>query len=193
MQADIKVECFHKGGIMEKTSLNLPLNEEKINKLKVGESVLISGTIYTARDAAHKRMIDSLKKNKNLPFDLKGQIIYYVGPAPARENKVIGPAGPTTSYRMDSFTPKLLKAGLKGMIGKGNRDQKVIQAMKEEGAIYFAATGGAAALISKSIKKSEIIAYPDLGSEAIRKLEVKEMPVTVAIDINGNNIYNRSD
>jgi fumarate hydratase subunit beta len=178
---------------MEKTSLNLPLNEEKINKLKVGESVLISGTIYTARDAAHKRMIDSLKKNKNLPFDLKGQIIYYVGPAPARENKVIGPAGPTTSYRMDSFTPKLLKAGLKGMIGKGNRDQKVIQAMKEEGAIYFAATGGAAALISKSIKKSEIIAYPDLGSEAIRKLEVKEMPVTVAIDINGNNIYNRSD
>ena len=193
MQADIKVECFHKGGTMEKTSLNLPLNEEKINKLKIGESVLISGTIYTARDAAHKRMIDSLKKNEKLPFDLKGQIIYYVGPAPARENKVIGPAGPTTSYRMDSFTPKLLKAGLKGMIGKGNRDQKVIQAMKEEGAIYFAATGGAAALISKSIKKSEIIAYPDLGSEAIRKLEVKEMPVTVAIDINGNNIYNRSD
>lgn len=191
MQADIKAGCFHKGGIMGKTSLNLPLNEEKINKLKVGESVLISGTIYTARDAAHKRMIDSLKKNEKLPFDLKGQIIYYVGPAPARGNKVIGPAGPTTSYRMDSFTPKLLKAGLKGMIGKGNRNQKVIQAMKEEGAIYFAATGGAAALISKSIKKSEIIAYPDLGSEAIRKLEVKEMPVTVAIDINGNNIYNR--
>lgn len=191
MQADIKAGCFHKGGIMEKTRLNLPLNEEKIKKLKVGESVLISGTIYTARDAAHKKMIESLKSNKKLPFDLKGKIIYYVGPAPARENMVIGPAGPTTSYRMDSFTPKLLKSGIKGMIGKGNRNQKVIQTMKEEGAVYFAATGGAAALISNSIKKSEIIAYPDLGSEAIRKLEVKDMPVTVAIDINGNNIYNK--
>ncbi len=151
--------------------------------------VLITGTIYTARDAAHKRLIDALEKGRNLPFEVKNSIIYYVGPTPAKPGMEIGAAGPTTSYRMDTYTPKLLNLGLKGMIGKGKRSKEVIESIIKNKAVYFGAVGGAAALISKSIKKSEVIAYEDLDSEAIRKLEVEDLPVTVIIDSKGNNLY----
>ncbi len=151
--------------------------------------VLITGTIYTARDAAHKRLIDALEKGRNLPFEVKNSIIYYVGPTPAKPGMEIGAAGPTTSYRMDTYTPKLLNLGLKGMIGKGKRSKEVIESIVKNKAVYFGAIGGAAALISKSIKKSEVIAYEDLDSEAIRKLEVEDLPVTVIIDSKGNNLY----
>ncbi|AJA49690.1 fumarate hydratase class I, anaerobic [Clostridium pasteurianum DSM 525 = ATCC 6013] len=170
-------------------SINIPFTEEEICKLKVGDKVLISGTIYTARDAAHKRLIELLDRNKDLPIEIKNQIIYYVGPTPAKPDKIIGSAGPTTSYRMDSYTPKLLDMGLKGMIGKGLRSKEVVESIVKNKAIYFGAIGGAAALISKCIKKSEIIAYEDLGSEAIRKLQVENFPAIVVIDSLGNNLY----
>ncbi|MCH5138527.1 Fe-S-containing hydro-lyase, partial [Clostridiaceae bacterium UIB06] len=154
-----------------------------------GDSVLISGTIYTARDAAHKRLVELLDKGEALPIDVKDAIIYYVGPSPAKPGQVIGSAGPTTSYRMDAYAPRLLDIGLKGMIGKGIRDEEVVNSMKKNKAVYFAAIGGAAALMGKSIKKAELVAYEDLGSEAIRKLEVEDLPVVVVIDSEGNNLY----
>ncbi|OBR92984.1 MULTISPECIES: Fe-S-containing hydro-lyase [Clostridium] len=173
---------------MEK-KITTPLTEEKVKTLKAGDSVLISGTIYTARDAAHKRLVELLDEGKSLPIDVKDAIIYYAGPSPAKPGHVIGSAGPTSSYRMDPFAPRLLDIGLKGMIGKGLRSKEVIESMKKNGAVYFAAIGGAAALVAKSIKKAEVVAYEDLDSEAIRKLEVKDLPVIVVIDSEGNNLY----
>ncbi|MBE6047273.1 MAG: Fe-S-containing hydro-lyase [Clostridium sp.] len=169
--------------------INTPLTKDKTVKLKAGDTVLLSGVIYTGRDAAHKRLIDLLDKNEKLPIDVENEVIYYVGPSPAKPGQVIGSAGPTTSYRMDPYAPRLLDLGLTGMIGKGARNQEVIDAMKRNKAVYFGAIGGAAALIGKSIVKSEIIAYEDLGSEAIRRMEVKDMPLVVVIDSNGNNLY----
>lgn len=169
--------------------IETPLNNEKIKKLKAGDSVLLSGVLYTGRDAAHKRLIDLLDQNEKLPLDIKNQVIYYVGPSPAKPGQVIGSAGPTTSYRMDPYAPRLLDLGLKGMIGKGARNQEVIDAIIRNKAVYFGAIGGAAALIGKSIVKSEIIAYEDLGAEAIRRIEVKDMPLVVIIDSEGNNLY----
>lgn len=169
--------------------IQAPLKEEEILNLKSGDYVYISGTIYTARDAAHKRMYEAIQNSKELPFDLKNNIIYYMGPSPAREGRVIGSAGPTTSSRMDKYTPEMLELGLKGMIGKGKRSKEVKDAVENHKAIYFAAVGGAGALLSKAIKKSEVIAYDDLGTEAIRKLEVEEFPAIVVIDTNGNDLY----
>lgn len=169
--------------------LNVPLDQELLKNLRAGDEVLISGTIYTARDAAHKRMIELFNEGKPLPFDIRGQIIYYVGPCPAPPGKVIGSAGPTTSGRMDAYTPRLIEMGLKGMIGKGARSREVIEAMKRHGAVYFGAVGGAAALIASCIKKSEIIAFEDLGTEAVRRLEVENMPCIVIIDALGNDLY----
>lgn len=169
--------------------LHTPLTEEKISKLKAGDSVLLSGIIYSARDAAHKRLIDLLDEGKELPLNIKDETIYYVGPSPAKPGKVIGSAGPTTSYRMDAYAPRLMELGLKGMIGKGARNQKVIDSIVNNKCVYFGAIGGAAALIAESIVKSEIIAYEDLGAEAIRKMEVKDMPLVVIIDSKGNNLY----
>ncbi|WP_432667492.1 Fe-S-containing hydro-lyase [Wukongibacter baidiensis] len=166
-----------------------PLTEEKLKDLRAGDTVYINGTIYTGRDAAHQRLIDTLQRGEDLPVDLTDQIIYYVGPAPAKPGQVIGSAGPTTSYRMDDLTVPLLELGLNGMIGKGSRGQNVIDGMKEHGAVYFAAIGGAGALISDSIKECEIVAYDDLGPEAIRKLKVENFPVIVVIDSEGNNLY----
>lgn len=175
--------------------ITAPLTGEMLAKLKIGDKVLLSGIIYTARDAAHKRLVETInqarseKRPPNLPFDLKGQIIYYVGPAPAKPGQVIGSAGPTTSYRMDAYAPLLMEEGLKGMIGKGMRSQAVIEAMKKYQAVYFAAVGGAGALLAKAIKKAEVIAYDDLGPEAIRRLEVEDFPVTVVNDIYGNDLF----
>lgn len=164
--------------------IKAPLNDQTIDDLKSGDYVYISGIIYTARDAAHKRMYEN-----GIPIDLNNNIIYYLGPSPAKENQVIGSAGPTTSSRMDKYTPYMLENGLKGMIGKGKRSEDVIASMKKNKAVYFAAVGGAGALLSKCIVKSEVIAYDDLGTEAIRKLEVENLPVIVVIDKNGNNLY----
>lgn len=169
--------------------IRTPLTEEKVKDLKCGDSILLSGTIYTARDAAHKRLIELLDKGEELPINIKGEIIYYVGPTPAKEGQVIGSAGPTTSYRMDAYSPKLLDLGLKGMIGKGLRNDEVIESIKKNNAVYFGAIGGAAALIGKSIVSSEVILYEDLGAEAIRRLEVKDFPIIVVIDSEGNNLY----
>jgi fumarate hydratase subunit beta len=169
--------------------LTTPLSTQDVEKLNIGDKVLLSGVLYTGRDAAHKRLFDLITDEKELPIDIQGQVIYYVGPTPAKPGKPIGSAGPTTSYRMDSFAPKLIELGLKGMIGKGNRSQAVIDAMKQYKAVYFGATGGAGALIAKRIKKAEIIAYPDLGPEAIRRLEVEDFPVTVVNDTKGNDLY----
>lgn len=169
--------------------LNLPLKEEDIKKLKVGDRVFLSGKLYTARDAAHKRLIDTINKNENLPINIKDETIYYVGPSPAKEGDIIGSAGPTTSYRMDSFADKLMDLGLRATIGKGNRSKNIIESIIKNKCIYFGAIGGAAALISKSIKESTIIAYEDLGTEAIRKLYVENFPVIVVIDSEGNNLY----
>ncbi|MBN2286219.1 MAG: Fe-S-containing hydro-lyase [Tissierellales bacterium] len=174
---------------MEIKHVKLPLDYEKIIALKAGDRVLLTGYLYTARDAAHKRLKESLEKNETLPFDLSGQTLYYVGPAPAKPGYVVGPAGPTTSYRMDPYTPALLDHGLKGMIGKGIRNQTVIDAIIRNQCVYFAAVGGAAALISKTIKSKELIDYEDLGTEAIFKLYVEEFPVVVVIDAFGNNLY----
>jgi fumarate hydratase subunit beta len=169
--------------------LTAPLGEEKIVNLKTGEQILLSGILYTARDAAHKRMVEALDKGEPLPFDIKGQVIYYVGPTPAKPGQVIGSAGPTTSSRMDAYTPRLLEAGLKGMIGKGKRSQGVVEAIKKYKAFYLAAAGGAGALLSKRIKKAEVVAYEDLGPEAIYRLEVEDFPVVVVNDIYGNDLY----
>ena len=169
--------------------LHTPLTEDRISNLKAGDSILLSGTIYSARDAAHKRLIELLDEGKELPLNIKDEIIYYVGPSPAKPGKVIGSAGPTTSYRMDAYAPKLMDLGLKGMIGKGARNKEVIESIKKNKAVYLGAIGGAAALIGKSIVKSEIIAYEDLGAEAIRKMEVKDMPLVVIIDSKGDNLY----
>ena len=169
--------------------LHTPLTEDKILNLKAGDSVLLSGVIYSARDAAHKRLIDLLHEGKELPLEISDETIYYVGPSPAKPGNIIGSAGPTTSYRMDAYAPTLMDLGLKGMIGKGARNEEVIDAIKRNKAVYFGAIGGAAALIGKSIVKSEIIAYEDLGAEAIRKMEVKDMPLVVVIDAEGNNLY----
>ncbi|MGL5716904.1 MAG: Fe-S-containing hydro-lyase [Paraclostridium sp.] len=167
----------------------LPIDNEVVKSLECGEMISISGTIYTARDAAHQRLINCINNGEQLPFDLQGQAIYYVGPTPNKEGEVIGSAGPTTSYRMDDLTVPLLEKGLKLMIGKGKRNEVVIEGMKKNTCAYLAAIGGAGAYISNSIKKSEIIAYDDLGAEAIRKLEVEDLQVIVAIDCYGNNIY----
>ena len=166
-----------------------PINDTVTKELHAGDYVYISGTIYTARDAAHKRMFEGMKNGENTPFQLENNVVYYLGPSPARENQVIGSAGPTTSSRMDKYTPLLLDSGLKGMIGKGKRSPEVIESIKKNNAVYFAAVGGAGALLSKCIKKSEVIAYDDLGTEAIRKLEVENLPVIVVIDTKGNNLY----
>jgi fumarate hydratase subunit beta len=169
--------------------INTPLTDEKVADLKAGDYVYISGTIYTARDAAHKRMTEGLERGEKLPFNIENQIIYYLGPTPNREGQVIGSAGPTTSSRMDKYAPALLERGLKGMIGKGKRNHEVVDSMKKNTAVYFAAVGGAGALLSKCIKKSEVIAYDDLGTEAIRKLEVENLPVITVIDCEGNDLY----
>ena len=175
---------------MEKR-ITAPLTLETVKDLKAGDSVLISGVIYTARDAAHKRLCELADKGQELPLDIKDSIIYYVGPTPAKEGQAIGSAGPTTSYRMDAYSPTLIKLGETGMIGKGKRGPEVIAAMKEHGAVYFGAIGGCGALLSKCIKKAEVIAYDDLGAEAIRRLEVEDFPVVVVIDSEGNNLYEK--
>ncbi|MBU3159935.1 Fe-S-containing hydro-lyase [Clostridium frigoris] len=174
---------------MEIKHITTPLTQEKLKNLKSGDSVLISGTMYTGRDAAHQRLVDAINNGDKLPFDPKDAIIYYVGPAPTKPGNVIGSAGPTTSYRMDDLTVPLLELGLTGMIGKGLRSKTVVDSMKKNGAIYFAAIGGAGALISKSIKECEIIAFEDLGPEAVRKLTVIDFPAVVVIDSEGNNLY----
>jgi fumarate hydratase subunit beta len=169
--------------------MTLPLTEKTLADLKAGDNVLLSGILYVARDAAHRRMIEALDKGESLPFDIKSQTLYYMGPSPAPPGKVIGSAGPTTSKRMDAYTPRLLAAGLKGMIGKGVRSPAVKDAIKKYKAVYLAAVGGAGALISKTIIKSEVITYPDLGPEAILRLEVKDFPATVINDIYGGDLY----
>ncbi len=170
-------------------TLTTPLSDQDVENLKIGDKVLLNGIIYTGRDAAHKRLIDLINQGKELPIDIKGQIIYYVGPAPAKPGQVIGSAGPTTSYRMDPYAPSLMKLGMKGMIGKGNRAPEIVEAMKKYKTVYFGATGGAGALIAKTIKKSEIVAYEDLGPEAIRRLEVENFPVVVVNDTLGGDLY----
>ena len=176
---------------MEK-HISAPLNEKTVSDLRSGDYVYITGTIYTARDAAHKRMYEALERGEELPFDIKDNIIYYMGPSPAREGRPIGSAGPTTATRMDKYTPSLLDLGLKGMIGKGKRRPEVKDAMIRNKAVYFAAVGGAGAILSKCIKESEVIAYNDLGTEAIRKLYVEDFPVIVVIDKDGNDLYETS-
>ena len=171
--------------------IQLPITDEDIKSLKAGDSVLLTGTIITGRDAAHKRLFELIEKGEELPVDVRGELIYYVGPAPAKPGYAVGPAGPTSSYRMDKFTPALLDLGMKGMIGKGARSQEVIDAIVRNKAVYFAAIGGAAALIAKSIKKEEILCYEDLGTEAVRRYTVEDFPCIVAIDCEGNNVYER--
>jgi fumarate hydratase subunit beta len=169
--------------------MNVPISKEDAKSLKAGDYVYLTGTIYSARDAAHKRMSEALAKGEPLPFDIKGNVIYYMGPSPAREGRPIGSAGPTTAGRMDPYTPALLDLGMGGMIGKGKRTQEVVDAIVRNGAVYFAAVGGAGALLSQRIKSSEVIAYDDLGPEAIRKLEIENLPVVVVIDSEGNDLY----
>ena len=173
---------------MEK-HITAPITKETAKSLHAGDYVYVTGTIYTARDAAHKRMDEALDRGEELPIDIKNQAIYYMGPSPAREGRPIGSAGPTTASRMDKYAPNLLDLGLKGMIGKGKRSQAVIDAIVRNGAVYFAAVGGAGALLSRAITSSEVIAYEDLGTEAIRKLTVKDFPAIVVIDAEGNNLY----
>jgi fumarate hydratase subunit beta len=169
--------------------INAPISNQDARSLEAGDYVYITGTIYTARDAAHLRMYEALDRNEKLPIEMENNIIYYMGPSPAREGRPIGSAGPTTASRMDKYAPRLLDLGLKGMIGKGKRSEAVKDAIVRNGAVYFAAVGGAGALLSKSITSSEVVAYDDLGTEAIRKLEVKDFPVIVVIDSKGNNLY----
>lgn len=171
--------------------INTPIDDKTVSELKAGDYVYLTGTVYTARDAAHKRLYEALQRGEDIPLELQNNIIYYLGPSPAREGQVIGSAGPTTSSRMDKYTPLLLEKGLKGMIGKGKRSDEVIESMHKNHAVYFAAIGGAGALLSKCIKKSEVIAYEDLGTEAIRKLEVENLPIIVVIDDKKTNLYNR--
>ena len=170
-------------------SIKTPLTQEMVKTLKAGDSCLISGVIYTARDAAHKRLCELVKEGKELPLDIKDSIIYFVGPTPARPGEAIGSAGPTTSYRMDAYSPTLIELGLTGMIGKGKRGPEVIEAMKKHGAVYFGAIGGCGALLAKCIKEAEVIAYDDLGAEAIRRIVVEDFPAVVIIDSEGNNLY----
>ncbi|HZK55958.1 MAG TPA: Fe-S-containing hydro-lyase [Desulfosporosinus sp.] len=169
--------------------LETPLTQDKVQSLKAGDKVLMSGVIYTGRDAAHKKMAEAMDAGLDLPFEMKDQIIYFVGPTPPKQGQVIGSAGPTTSGRMDAYSPKLIAEGLTGMIGKGLRSLEVIEAMKQHGAVYFGAIGGAGALIAKRIVSAEVIAYPELGSEAVRRLVVNDFPVIVIIDHEGNNLY----
>lgn len=171
--------------------INTPIDDKIVSELKAGDYVYLTGTVYTARDAAHKRLYEALQRGEDIPLELQNNIIYYLGPSPARGGQVIGSAGPTTSSRMDKYTPLLLEKGLKGMIGKGKRSDEVIESMHKNHAVYFAAIGGAGALLSKCIKKSEVIAYEDLGTEAIRKLEVENLPIIVVIDDEKTNLYNR--
>ena len=174
---------------MGEISVNTPLSDEVLHDLRSGDNVLINGIIYTGRDAAHKRLVDLLEKGESLPFDIAGQIIYFVGPTPSRPGRPVGSAGPTTIYRMDAYSPKLIAQGLKGMIGKGARSKEVLEAMQKYKCVYMAAVGGAGALISQSIKSSEVIAYEDLGPEAIRKMEVEDFPAVVVNDVFGNDLY----
>ena len=169
--------------------INTPLTDKVINNLKAGDRVLLNGIIYTGRDAAHKRLVELIEKGEELPMDIKNQIIYYVGPCPAKPGQVIGSAGPTTSGRMDSYAPLLMEHGLKGMIGKGIRNQQVVDSIIKYNAVYFAAIGGAGALLSEAIKEADVIAFPDLGAEAIYKLRVENFPVIVIIDNKGNDLY----
>lgn len=173
---------------MEK-HIQLPITRETAREIKSGDACLLSGVIYTARDAAHKRLCALLDEGRPLPFDVKDATIYYVGPTPAKPGQVIGSAGPTTSYRMDAYSPKMIAAGETGMIGKGKRSAEVVEAMKQYGAVYFAAIGGAGALLSSCIKEAEIVAYPDLGAEAVRRLRVENLPVVCVIDSTGSNLY----
>lgn len=175
--------------MQEAIRLTIPLKTEEVDKLRIGDRVLLTGIVYTARDAAHKRLIQLLEKGDSLPFDLEGAVIYYVGPSPAKPGHPIGAAGPTTSYRMDAYAPDLIARGLKGMIGKGKRNDAVRDAMKRHVAVYFAAIGGAGALMAQSIVSAEVIAYPELGPEAIRRLEVRDLPVIVANDAHGGDLY----
>ena len=173
----------------EPIRLKTPLSDRDVEKLRIGDRVLFSGVIYTGRDAAHKRLFDLAAQGKDFPFDIRGQIIYDVGPTPAKPGQIFGSAGPTTSYRMDAYAPSLIDRGLKGMIGKGMRSDAVKEAMKKQKAVYFAATGGAGALLAKKVKKATLIAYEDLGTEAIRRLEVEDFPAIVVNDIQGNDLY----
>lgn len=173
---------------MEK-KITLPIMDEDIKNLKAGDSVLLTGSIITGRDAAHKRLYELIQNGEKLPVDIKGELIYYVGPAPAKPGHAVGPAGPTSSYRMDKYAPSLLDLGLKGMIGKGARNKEVVDAIVRNKGVYLVAIGGAAALIAKSIKSEEILCYEDLGTEAVRRYEVEDFPCIVAIDSNGNNVY----
>ena len=170
-------------------NITLPITRETARTIRSGESCLLTGVIYTARDAAHKRLVELVEKGEPLPFDIKDAPIYYVGPTPAKPGRVIGSAGPTTSYRMDAYSPTLIAQGETGMIGKGKRGPEVVEAMKKYGAVYFAAIGGAGALLSSCIKKAEIVCYEDLGAEAVRRLEVENLPVVCVIDCEGNNLY----
>ena len=174
---------------METVRISAPLTRETARSLRAGDSCLISGVIYTARDAAHKRLCDLVAEGRELPLDLKDSIIYFVGPTPAKPGQAIGSAGPTTSYRMDAYSPTLIRLGLTGMIGKGKRSAEVVEAMKEHGAVYFGAIGGCGALLSRCIKKAEVVTYGDLGAEAIRRLEVEDFPAVVIIDSLGSNLY----
>jgi fumarate hydratase subunit beta len=174
---------------MAQYTLTTPLTNEDTKKLKAGDTVLLNGTIYTARDAAHKRLVELIEKGEELPFDLEGSVIYFVGPTPPKPGDPIGSAGPTTSYRMDSYSPIMLKHGSKGMIGKGKRNQAVKDACVKYGGIYFGATGGAGALLGKKITSAKVIAYPELGPEAVREITVKDFPVTVINDTYGNDLY----
>jgi fumarate hydratase subunit beta len=174
---------------VEAIALTIPLSDEDLSHLKIGDRVLISGAIFTARDAAHARLCQLIDQGKELPLDVRGQVIYFAGPSPAKPGQPVGSIGPTTSYRMDAYSPKLMAKGLKGMIGKGSRSQEVIDAMVKYKCVYFGATGGAAALLAKTVKKTEIIAYEDLGPEAIRRLEVENFPVIVVNDIYGKDLY----
>jgi fumarate hydratase subunit beta len=173
----------------EVKKITLPLTDEVLGGLRAGDNLLLSGVIYVARDAAHKRMVDALDRGQPLPFDIKGATLYYMGPTPARPGRAIGSAGPTTSGRMDAYAPRLMAEGLKGMIGKGLRSQAVRDAMVKHRAVYLGAIGGAGAIISRSIKKSEVVAYEELGAEAVRRLEVEDFPVTVVNDVHGGDLY----
>jgi len=174
--------------VAESIKIQLPLKDADLEKLRAGDHVLLSGVIYTARDAAHRRMVAALQKGEPMPFDVRGQVIYYVGPTPARPGCVIGSAGPTTSMRLDPYTPALLEAGLKGIIGKGSRSPAVRDALKKHKAVYFLAVGGTGALLSQRIKKVDIVAYEDLGTEAVRRMEVEDFPAVVVNDIHGNDL-----
>ena len=174
---------------MSSMNVSTPLTDDVIREMRIGTKVLLSGAIYTARDAAHKKLVDLITGNKSLPLNLQGSVIYYVGPSPAKPGSVIGAAGPTTSYRMDPYTPLMLDNGIKGMIGKGFRSEDVIESMKKNCAVYFGATGGAAALLSKSVVEAEILAFEELGPEALRRLTVRDMPLIVINDCYGKDLY----